>query len=359
MQILKLVRSTTIDIPEEIVANLQKRNRKHFGQAHGSPFTVSPLSDDLGFHGIGPNAQLIMNGQYDTSPFDENVRLLLQHLQLSQEMMEIESVSTITEKEFRGKLATWRESTSTSPSGLHLGHWKALVARHEYSDDADEPEVTTPTNSDEPTPPSKRDEWNHMQNELFDLHLNMLNYAIERGYSYKRWQMIVNSVLFKDPDNVKIHRTRIIHIYEADFNLMLGLKWRHAMYQSEALNMLDDGQYVSRPGRNAIDPVMLEELQFEVSRLSRQMMIQTNYDAMACYDRIIPSLAMLVSQLFGIHPFVARSYVETLFRAAYHIRTELGVSPTGYSHTDFWPIYGTGQGSGNSPMIWLFPSEGA
>jgi hypothetical protein len=153
------------------------------------------LSDDLGFLGIGPNAQRIMTGQYDTTPFDDNVRLLLQHLQLSQEMMEIESVPTITEKEFRGKLATWRESTSTSPSGLHLGHWKALVARHEYSDDEDEPEVTTPTNVDDPTPPSKRDEWNHLQNELFDLHLNMLNYAIERGYSYKRWQTIVNSVL--------------------------------------------------------------------------------------------------------------------------------------------------------------------
>ena len=71
----------TIDIPgEEIVANLQSRNRKHFGQAHGSPFTVSPLSDDLGFLGIGPNAQRIMTGQYDTTPFDDNVRLLLQHL---------------------------------------------------------------------------------------------------------------------------------------------------------------------------------------------------------------------------------------------------------------------------------------
>jgi hypothetical protein len=128
------------------------------------------------------------------------------------------------------------------------------------------------------------------------------------------------------------------------------------MYQSEALNMLNDGQYGSRPGRNAIDPVMLEELQFEVSRLSRRMLIQTNYDAMACYDRIIPNLAMIVSQLFGIHSHVARSYAETLFRAKYHIRTELGVSPTSYSHTDLLPIYGTGQGSGNSPMIWLFLS---
>ena len=38
-----------IDVPSEIVENLQNRNRIHFGQAKGTPFTVSPLVDCLGF----------------------------------------------------------------------------------------------------------------------------------------------------------------------------------------------------------------------------------------------------------------------------------------------------------------------
>jgi hypothetical protein len=33
----------TIDVPSEIVENLQRRNRQHFGQAQGTPFTVAPL----------------------------------------------------------------------------------------------------------------------------------------------------------------------------------------------------------------------------------------------------------------------------------------------------------------------------
>lgn len=70
--------------------------------------------------------------------------------------------------------------------------------------------------------------------------------------------------------------------------------------------MLNEGQYGSRPKRNAIDPVMLEELQFEISRMSRQMLIQTNYNAASCYDRIIPNLAMVVSQKFGVHPKVTQ-----------------------------------------------------
>ena len=38
-----------VDVPSEVLAHLQKRNRKHFSQAQGTPFTVPPLSIDLGF----------------------------------------------------------------------------------------------------------------------------------------------------------------------------------------------------------------------------------------------------------------------------------------------------------------------
>jgi hypothetical protein len=107
-------------------------------------------------------------------------------------------------------------------------------------------------------------------------------------------------MLFKDPGCVKIHRTRVIHIYEADFNLMLGLQWRTALYQSEALKQLNEGQYGSRLRRNAVDPVMIEELQFEISRTSRRMFLQKNYNPTACFNRIISNLAMMVSRQFGV-----------------------------------------------------------
>lgn len=35
----------------------------------------------------------------------------------------------------------------------------------------------------------------------------------------------------------------------------------------------------------------------------------------------------------------------------------MGLAPTGYRHTDEHPIYGTGQGSANSPAIWCFLSS--
>ena len=86
-----------------------------------------------------------------------------------------------------------------------------------------------------------------MQQSLAELHMTLLNYSLGRGYSFHTWQRIANTILFKEPGNVKIHRTRVIHIYEADFNLMLGIKWRKALHQSEALKQLNEGQYGSRP----------------------------------------------------------------------------------------------------------------
>ena len=268
-------------------------------------------------------------------------------------MADQQSFPTISEEEFIGKLKVWKETTTTSPSGVHLGHYKALIAPHKYSHISDDDDCTE--NGIKRT--ELRDELNSMQTAMRVLHLQVIYYALERGFTYHRWQTIANTMLFKEKNNIRIHRTRVIHIYEADYNLMLGLKWRMALYQSEALHQLNAGQYGSRPRRNAIDPVMLEELQFEISRMSRKSFIQTNYDATACYDRIIPNLATLASRRFGVDKNVALTNARTLEQARYFIRTEMRLSNTNYTHSDSFPIYGTGQGSGNSPMIWCFVSS--
>ena len=270
-----------IDVPSDILAHLQQRNRSHFGQAQGTPFTVPPLMTHLGYCGDGPFSNQVLRGEYDSSALDENVQLLLSHLEHVQEMLQCPSRPTITESEFIGKLKVWTESTTTSPSGLHLGHYKSLIARHAYSTDASDEDLSEAFKQ-------QRDELNRMQADLLQLHLTLVNYALERGYSYRRWQKIANTILFKDPDNVRIHRTRVIHIYEADFNLALGIKWRLAMQQAEDFEVLNDGQYGSRSHRNAVDPVFMEELQYDISRTTRWPMVLTSYDAMSCYDRIIP-----------------------------------------------------------------------
>ena len=263
----------TIDVPTEVLRHLQQRNQLHFGQAAGTPFTIPPLSDDLGFCGDGEDAEKILDGTYDTTAYAPNVAILIRHLKQTAEIASMDAYPTISEEDYVEKLKVWKESTSTSPSGVHLGHYKTLIARHKYTESSEDED-------DEIA--AKRVEWNFMQGNLLTLHVHMLNYALERGYAYDRWKQVTNTILFKDKDNVRLHCTRVIHIYEADYNLTLGIKWRAALYQAEALHELNEGQYGSRPHRNAVDPVLIEELQFEISRATRKMLVQTNYDAMSC-----------------------------------------------------------------------------
>ena len=84
--------------------------------------------------------------------------------------------------------------------------------------------------------------------------------------------------------------------------------------------------------------------------------VQTNHDATACYDRIIPNLAMIASQKFGVAASVTQACATTLEKAEYKIRTDLGLATSGYNHSPENPIFGTGQGSAFSPAIWFFIS---
>ena len=337
-----------IDVPTEVVRHLRARNRTHFGQAHGTAFTVPPLSDSLGYGADKPAAEAILTGTFGYSGSDPMVHILLHHLRQTDEMRRLPCRSIITRDEFVGKLRVWRESTATSPSGLHLGHFKSMIARHAFS----HVDVQGPGEIRH-----SREELDFKQNAILEVHLAMLNYALSRGYSFQRWQTVANTILFKEPDNIRIHRTRVIHIYEADYNLALGIKWRSAMQQAEMGSELNPGQFGSRKHKSAHDPVFLEELQLEMSRLTRKTLILTNYDATACYDRIIPNLAMLASRKFGVGKSVTAANAQTLEKATYLLRTDLGLATEGYTHSESSPIYGTGQGSGNSPAIWCFISS--
>lgn len=293
-----------IDVPTEVLEQLRRRNQKHFGQAAGTPFTVPPLSHQLGYRGDGESADQLLKGNYQyPAGLDDNVRKFLYHLKITDDLAQMQVFPTIDKKDYVAKIKVWRESTVTSPSRMHLGHYKAMISKHLYSHI---PEVE----SDEHK--ALREELDFQQSEILRVHLILMNYALERGYSYQRWQTVANSVLFKEPGNIRIHRTRIIHIYEADYNLMLGLKWRSALFQAEALAQLNSGQFGSRPKHNATDPVFVEELQLELSRITRKTLALTNYDATACYDRIIPNLAMIASRKFGVSETVTSSNARTL-----------------------------------------------
>jgi hypothetical protein len=68
----------------------------------------------------------------------------------------------------------------------------------------------------------------------------------------------------KSSGEYRIHRLRIIHLYEADFNFILGIKWRQLLYYADQLTLIHGGQYGGRPERDANTLTFIEELKTNI-----------------------------------------------------------------------------------------------
>jgi hypothetical protein len=92
-------------------------------------------------------------------------------------------------------------------------------------------------------------------------------------------------MLLKEPNNPRIHRLHVIHLYEADFNLLLGVKWRNIIHRSLDNDTLHptSSQYGGLPGRESLIPVFMEEMQNEIDRASRKPYIKQDFDATSCW----------------------------------------------------------------------------
>jgi hypothetical protein len=200
----------TITIPEEIELYLMARNQRHFGPAEGTPFTVAPPAELLSWEGDTAAADLILRGKYTNAELDDITQLLLKHCQSVSEPDVIKPELTL--EEFTRKLRIWRESTSTSPSGRHLGHYKAVYRPIAYACE-----------------PHERADLKDSRLALLQAHLSIINYCLRHGYSLLRWQGVVNVMILKEPNNHRFHHLRVLHLFEADHNLIIGVKWRQLM----------------------------------------------------------------------------------------------------------------------------------
>jgi hypothetical protein len=219
----------------------------------------------------------------------------------------------------------------------HLGHYQSLTRLIKLEED-----------DDKPNPAIAR------AKKILQAHFLIISTAVKFGISLTRWQNVVNSMIEKEPGNPKIHRLRVIHLYEADYNLTLGIFWARKLVPiAEKQRLFNSSCYGSRPGLSAIDPVLLEELQVSVSYLSRTNQVTFHNDATSCYDRIIIALANLVARRFGLPEEIARLHGTTLQEMKYYVSTALGISDNHYTHSSASPVYGTGQGSCASPSVWL------
>jgi hypothetical protein len=59
------------------------------------------------------------------------------------------------------------------------------------------------------------------RHDILQAQADIINIPIQNGFSPTRWRTVVNAMLEKITGKLLLHKLRVIHILEADYNLAL------------------------------------------------------------------------------------------------------------------------------------------
>jgi hypothetical protein len=273
---------TVVDTKAELESLILARNKKHFAQAEGSPFTDVPLNKDLTpadsleefFNSSGQPINL------RAGIFQETTTVLAM-LRDSFRDRPPAIPSTVLFEDFVTSFLHWDEKTSTSPSGRHLGLYKSIVTAH-----IDSGSEFTDTPDDSPSTSSKAPMILHAIHGIAVC-------VAERGLYLQRWIHVTNAMIYKKPGLLELDELRVIHLFEADFNLLVGLilgcRTVHNAVDHQKLHPRQFGE----KGGECMDAAISKTLHNVISTYTKTSLGQFESDATACFDRIVMSYAML------------------------------------------------------------------
>jgi hypothetical protein len=210
----KPLREVLLEV-DDIHCALLEQNKQHFHQAAETPFGGEVgegiLADLVGYSGLTKAAKAIVDGnfldQYGASMemLPETTHLIME-LVMPDEIQQLGKINhEVSTEDFHHGFLHWKESTSTSPSGRHLSHYKAII-------------------NDPKRKKESRNE-NYMSKrklDLLELYTNLVNIPLKYGFALERWCTSITIMLEKDPGSPCIECLRIIHLFEADYNFCLS-----------------------------------------------------------------------------------------------------------------------------------------
>jgi hypothetical protein len=154
----------------------------------------------------------------------------------------------------------------------------------------------------------------------------MLNMPIQLGFAPERWTHSVTPMIEKDEGKPFLTRLRIIHLFEADYNLFLKILFgKRLVSNGEKSQALNDQQHGSRPRRMTMAAPFLARLEKDLIRQTKTNSAHMDNDATGCYDRIIVSLGMLACRRLGMPKSVIRCQTDALLFMRYAIKHVYGV----------------------------------
>jgi hypothetical protein len=160
-------------------------------------------------------------------------------------------------------------------------------------------------------------------------------------------------MLEKIPGSPMLHKLRLIHILEADYNLALKeIFGRRLLRNCESSGALGDIQDGFRKGRSTIRTLLHNEITNDYNKRLRVNNYIGMTDISGCFDRIVAPVISLLNIKNGCPGEAVNMHATTLQNAKYFLKTKAGLSTNFYKHSKNTPVYGNGQGTGDSPSQW-------
>jgi hypothetical protein len=249
----------------------------------------------------------------------------------------------------------WRESTTTSPSGKHLGIYRSLTKQYLQRTKATTDITPRPEpNKDKPSRPTATE----TATQALHIQHMLLTLAINHTHTFDRWKTIHNFFIEKIPGRPLLEKLRVIHLYKADWNLILKFFIAYKLNLQVCIEKtVTPDQAGGRPGKNAADTATDIVITNEIITLQKLPGAILYNDAKACFDRIIENISNMTLLAEGLHPLIAQLHAQTLRSARYYLKTKFGVAQIANGHMHPDPFLGTGQGAADSMPRWGFLSD--
>jgi hypothetical protein len=167
-----------IDDASEVQEKIKDHNIIHFSQADDTEFASEPLKSFIGQYGTAQGANDILSGTANIPPdASEAAKAIISFLKRDQHS---EIDDTITANDLITVYRKWGEFTTTSPSGLHLSHDKAVL---KYSR---QQKIEAAETDSSP-----------LFETVFAIKAKIIQLSIDHGYVYERWKPVINAMIEK------------------------------------------------------------------------------------------------------------------------------------------------------------------
>jgi hypothetical protein len=275
-------------------------------------------------------AEAILDGTFEHEPLsDDALSAIVKQLRKHPAVREIIQ-PIVTEADFKSAFKCVPEKTASSFSGRGVHHYNVCA---EGSEDG-----LAGINS--------------------EIHAAMMTVPLATGFCPERWKKEIDVMLKKIPGVVRSNKLRIIQLLEADLNQVLRIAFARNIAKLAKNNkgIIIDHEY-GRAHATCMTPVLNKLLNVQLLIQKWTEDIVCDNDAKGCYDRIISWVAVSSLRRLGYSKESVKMLGLLWAQMEHHVCTGFGVPDKTYGSTIDKLLYGIGQGSCMSPILWALINQ--